>query len=370
MRILVFGMTDIPGGIERYVFNYYPYLKEKGIFFDFISLTDHIAYERFFIDSGAKIIRLPSFKINPIKYYLSLKNYLKKEEYDAVYVNMLSAANILPLLVSKSVKMKRIIVHAHNNAVPSGLLRKILHKINTSKVELIGTDFWACSVSASNWLFPTIQQEKRIIVANAIDVSQFAFNETSRKEIRDKYHIKESDYVIGMVGRFQEQKNHSFAIKVIEELVKTYPSAKLLLVGKGDLFDSMSRLVKQMAIEDNVIFAGGTESSAPFYSAMDAFIFPSLFEGFGIAAIEAESSGLPCLVSDTVPSEVDITNQIIHLPLESTHIWVEKLSSLIELGPSSKEDRAIISRSCLRSPYSLVDAEKKLVNLFIQGVFV
>ena len=156
-----------------------------------------------------------------------------------------------------------------------------------------------------------------MILPNAIDPERFKFSEVSRKEIRKRYGIKDDDFVIGHVGRFYPQKNHDFLIDVFYEIRKQRANAKLLLLGDGPLQDKIRQKINSLGIADSVIFAGLQKDPAPFYSAMDVFCFPSLWEGLGIVLLEAQYNGLPCVVSEVIPKEVLISNFLTYTTFDA-----------------------------------------------------
>ena len=150
------------------------------------------------------------------------------------------------------------------------------------------------------------------ILPNAIEPERFKFSEVFRKEIRKRYGINDDDFVIGHVGRFYPQKNHDFLIDIFHEIRKQQPNAKLLLLGDGPLQDKIRQKINSLGITGSVIFAGLQKDPSPFYSAMDVFAFPSLWEGLGIVLLEAQYNGLPCVVSEAVPKEVTISNLLTY----------------------------------------------------------
>ena len=160
-----------------------------------------------------------------------------------------------------------------------------------------------------------------IILPNAIDPERFKFNERARQEIRSRYGIAEDDFVIGHVGRFYPQKNHEFLIDVFNEVHKQKSNAKLLLLGDGPLQEQIRQKTKSLGLVESVIFVGLQKDPAPFYSAMDVFVFPSLWEGLGIVLLEAQYNGLPCIVSGAIPDEAAISNSFCLLNDFSSNKW-------------------------------------------------
>lgn len=361
INCLVFGLHDAIGGIERYMDNYYPYIVSNGVNLDFVSPYPRMAFQDKYISNGSKVIVVPNFKKNPIAYSSSIDRILKKKKYDIIYVNMLSAANIIPFLLAKKNKVKKIIAHAHNNDTPKGFVRKCLHKTNYKIIEKIATDYWACSEEAGKWLFPDIPSNIIKVIPDAIPMDNFLFSNSKRDEVRKKFNISQSDFLFGHVGRFEEQKNHQFLISVFSELCKHNASAKLMLVGEGYLKDEILERVRELGLIDHVIFTGSVLDVVSYYSAMDAFLFPSKFEGFGMAAIEAQATGLQCIVSSVIPRDIDLTG-IQYMPLVISQ-WEKACSLLLRKGSSSIEERKNRHLICSKSRYSVDIWQEQLCDL-------
>ena len=330
VRVLQIGMHDKIGGIETFLMNYYKNIDRNKVQFDFICPYDHLCFEEDIIKMGGKIYYISNFKKNPLKYYKEIKKIIKKNDYTIVHINLLSAANIIPILAAKRCKVKNIIAHSHNNGVPSGLLRKILNNANKVILKNMANIFFACSISAGEWMF---KNKKFVVIKNGINIKKYYFNEADRKLVRKKYNISNDKIVLGMVGRFDEQKNHDFAI----ELLKKINNSKyiLLLIGEGVLENKIKEKVREYNLTEKVIFAGKRNDIEKYYSAFDIFILPSKFEGLGIVNIEAQANGLPCLVSSVVPTETNVSNDFYFLNLNNMDRWIE----MIELISKKSVDR-------------------------------
>ena len=182
----------------------------------------------------------------------------------------------------------------------------------------VADHFFACSAEAARDRFGRkISENHQLcqVLKNAIDLQQFFISASNREYIRKKYAIDKDAFVIGHIGRFAEQKNHRFLIEVFEQIVRDFPNAVLLLVGDGELRSKIENMVFEHNLTQNVIFAGVQTNVQEFYQAMDVFAFPSLYEGLGIVLIEAQASGLPCCVSDSVSQEAILTKLIQRRPL-------------------------------------------------------
>ena len=230
IRVLQIGMHDKIGGVETYLMNYYRNINKNKIQFDFINCYDKLCFEDEIISLGGKIFKVPNFKKNPIGYYYKLKKIMKKNNYQIVHINMLSSANILPIIAAHRCHIKHIIVHSHNTDTPVGIIRKVLDKINKKILIKYATDFFSCSKLAGEWLYDGMKDS--VIINNAIDLDKFKPNESIRKVIRKKLKF-EKKFVIGHIGRFCYQKNQEFLIDVFEEVHRKNPDAVLVLVGDG-----------------------------------------------------------------------------------------------------------------------------------------
>ena len=124
------------------------------------------------------------------------------------------------------------------------------------------------------------------------------------------------------------QKNHEYLIDVFASLHKECNDAVLLLFGDGELRESMQQKVKKLHLEESVHFMGTTNEMQKMYQAMDVFVMPSFCEGLPVAGVEAQASGLPVLLADTITKEVDVTDCVKYFPLsKDKSAWVKEIQS-------------------------------------------
>lgn len=246
IRILIIGMHDKIGGVETFLMNYYRNIDRNKVQFDFISIYDKLCFENEIKSLGGRVYKICSEKVNPIKYCKQLEKIIRENNYKIVHINMLSAANILPVIVAKRQKIKHIIIHSHNSNTPSGLLRKLLNALNKPFLHL-GTDFFACSKLAGEWLFGKnfLKKHELKIINNAVDIDKYKFNAQTRENIRNELECRKK-FVIGHVGRFCYQKNHDFLINVFYEVQKEDKDMILLLIGEGELKEEIQEKVKKL----------------------------------------------------------------------------------------------------------------------------
>ena len=180
------------------------------------------------------------------------------------------------------------------------------------------------------------------ILNNAIDTEKYICNDCIKNKKDKELCIDESQIVLGNVGRFYHQKNHQFIIDVFYEYKKRVPSAVLILVGDGDLKNEILEKTNKMNIDDSVIFTGVRSDIPELLNAFDLFIMPSFYEGLPVSAIEAQASGLKCLLSDTITKEVDITGNVEFMSLKkSPKEWAEKIVLMLPYERKNTQQKII-----------------------------
>lgn len=366
-RVLVFGMNENPGGVESFIMNYYRKFTLRELQFDFLCNSNNkIAYEDEITNTGSKIFHITPRSRNPIKYYREVKRFFKKNasNYSAIWVNINSLANIDYLKLAKKYGIPVRIVHSHSSQNMDTKLREWLHIINKKKIEQFATDFWACSNEAASWFYDSPTLKKSKIIPNAIDIEKSLLSDSARRRIREQYQLQDN-FVIGNVGRLHFQKNQEFIIKVFADFLKIYPQSKLVLIGQGEDEDKLKLLAKELAVDKEVLFVGVQPNVSDWLSAFDLFLFPSLFEGLGIAALEAQANGLPVIISKgRVPKDVKINDNVYFYSLsKSTEEWAKFLNDT-RLN-SYRESKDNILRNFQKFGYDINEASKNLEKYFL-----
>ena len=241
------------------------------------------------------------------------------------------------------------IAHSHNNQTTKGLLyvpKLIMQKLYT----IHANRFMACSEDAGRYLFG---DRRFMVVKNAIDVDSFRYSDSARCEARAELGIPDDDFVVGNVGRLCEQKNQLFLLGVVQKLKASVPSARLLIVGSGPLKEEILSCARRLGIDDSVMILENRHDMTKIYQAMDVFAFPSLFEGLGIAAIEAQAAGLPTLCSDGVAEDADASPSFHRLPANATEDdWEKAISNIACRGDAcdagSRSARSLSSSGYVR----------------------
>lgn len=362
MKVLQVGLSNNPGGVETFALNYDRQLTKKGIRFDYVSMYGDIAYANEIRQLGGKIFLIPNIKKDYLGYIKEFQRILRQERYDVVHVNMLSAANIVPLRLAKKMGVKKVIAHSHNGNT-TGIVRKWMHWLNRLRINNYANIKLACSKEAAEFLYGAkyCKNGEVTIIRNAIDTERYLFSLKDRRELRDKLGWEES-LVVGHVGRFSVQKNHDAIIEIFREVLKRKPETVLCLVGDGELYQEIDQKLKKYGIYDKVYFAGMQSEVWKYLSAMDVFLMPSLFEGLPFALIEAQASGLPCVVSDVVSEEAVLTDRVSTLALdESFEKWAEKIISSFEQGRLNKQKTSGIIK---KAHFDIKEEAERLFQLY------
>ncbi len=311
------------GGIENFIMNIYRKIDKSKIQFDFIVHHKNKGIFEDEIDSfGGKIYHFSLLDDkNIFKYKKELKNFFKKhKEYNIIHGHLASLGFIY-LYQAKKAGIKYRIAHAHGTATPNSI-KGFIKSITFSFFGKYANIKFACSTESGKYMFKKESDFK--FIPNAIDFTRFRYNEKIRKEIRRQYGIS-NELVIGHVGRFTCEKNHSFIIDFFSELKKQKKDVKLLLVGDGVLRKSIFERVKNLNLDKDVIFTGNVYNVQEMYNAMDIFVLPSLFEGLPVTGIEAQVNGLPSFFSKKITKEVKISPLVSFLDINNPQIWVEKI---------------------------------------------
>ncbi len=318
-------------GAESLLMNIYRNIDREKIQFDFLlSFKDKSHFEDEILDLGGRIYKMKSIReLGPLSYKKELKKFFEAHrEYEIIHSH-LEAGTGLILEAAKGVGKTVRIAHAHNSKHNRSSIfypiENIYKNFCKGKIQKNATDFFACSKLAADFLFDE-NSPKLKLIKNAIDGERYCFSLETRKQIRAKLLISDSTCVIGHVGRFYEQKNHLFLIEVFAKYQKINTSSILWLVGEGDLEEKVRKKVRSLGIEEKVVFWGQRTDVADLMQAMDVFMLPSKHEGLSLAMVEAQTAGLPCLVSDRVTPESCLDAKLVKfLPIGKSKVWLEEM---------------------------------------------
>ncbi len=303
------------GGLETMLMNYYRHIDRSRVQFDFLVHRDFRAdYDDEIESLGGKIFRLPRLVPWSRSYHCALDAFFDAHpEYRTVHVHQ----DCLSSVILKSAMQHGIpvrIAHSHSSRQDYNLKYPI-KLFYRRLIPCYATKLFACGQEAGRWMFRGAPFE---IVPNAIDTEAFRFRPQVREDVRRELQISPDALVVGHVGRFSPAKNHMKLLEIFAAVHEKTPDSMLLLVGDGDLRKQIEAKIAALRLEKSVIMTGVREDVSALLQAMDLFVFPSIYEGLGIVLVEAQTAGLPCIVSDTIPSEVQLTDLVAFEKLSSS----------------------------------------------------
>lgn len=333
IKILQFPIANSKGGMTRYALENWKWMDKEKFECDFATMSKKLDFEDEIFATGSKLFYISCYaEENRERFADEFRRILTEGKYDIVHLHTRQWKSFLVEQIAKEMGIKKIIVHAHNADI--GTLdakrrreEKILHNYMQEQLtEDVATEFWSCSWKAADFIFGDKIPKKKIrIMNNAIELSKYVYNSVVREEYRKKLGVSDDEYVIGNVGRLAYQKNQEFLLKIFYELRKNNEKKyKLLLVGSGEREKEYKKFVMENGLENDIIFTGQREDVSGLLQAMDLFCLPSRFEGLPISLVEAQASGLPCIVSNLVTEESIMTENAILLPLD-INLWKEKI---------------------------------------------
>ena len=326
IRVLnLFTVMD-RGGAETMVMNYYRHIDRTKVQFDFLVHREQRgAYDDEIEALGGRIYRMyPIYPQNFARYKRDIRVFFKDHpEYRIIHSHMSELGYFAFKEAAKQGVPIRI-CHAHN--APHGFdMKMIMRDYFKKRMMPYLTHLFMCGVESGRWLYGKENENRFIMLNNAVDASAYTYNPAKRTEMRLQLELTD-ELAVGHVGRFNQQKNHPFLLEIFAALLKKEPNAVLLLVGGGTDMQRIQAKAQTLGIAEKVRFLGVRSDVADVMQAMDVFVFPSLYEGLGIALIEAQAAGLPCVVSDTIPHEAYLTDLVdsesLSAPAEK---WAEKI---------------------------------------------
>lgn len=352
----------VSGGVESVVMNYYRHIDKNKVQFDFIVDEDSTYIPRDEIESlGGRVIIVPPYQ-KITSYIKVLKDIFKEKEYRIVHSH-LNALSIIPLYAAKKSNVEVRIAHSHSTSNKKEWKKDIIKSILKPLSKIYATHYFCCSELAGRWLFgDKVYNENKVkLINNAIDIEKFIYNENVRKKVRRELNLN-NKFVIGHVGRFVEQKNHTKLIDIFYEIYKENKDAVLLLVGDGPLIQEVREKVSNLGITNSVKFIGVRNDIHRLMQGMDLFLFPSLYEGLGLVLIEAQAAGLKCVASSEVPKCAKITDLLEFIPLNNnSKEWCDKL-----LKYSQRIERNSDMNALNNSGYNIKEESKKLCEIYIK----
>lgn len=367
IKILIVGVSETCGGIET-LFHALFEKKDDRYDIDFITFSKKCAFEDEYLKNGYRVFHLPSRASRLLKFNKTVADFFKEHcDYDYIWVNTSSTSMYQFQYYGKKYTKAKVITHSHgtkseNRSLATALINSILAVINRGKV-LKNTDlFFCCSKAAGIALFGKKYKDRLIVINNGVNIEDFSFDETARHNLRTEFGFQDDETVVGVVGRISMQKNPKRVADIMELCVRDNAKIKVLFVGKGDLEQNVKDYISQKGLENSVVFAGFRSDVNKLYSAIDVLLMPSFFEGLPLTAVEAQVSGLPCLLSSAITEETAITDMVKFLDLKTDDgIWADEIKKMAQ----KKVDRLDYAKILAQSAFNIENVRK-----FVKEVIV
>lgn len=359
------------GGAETMLMNIYRKIDRQKIQFDFVvhsNIKGH--YDEEIISLGGRIIRCSSLgTLGPVKYIRELSMLIsEKGPFHAVHSHTDFQGGFVAMAAKKAGVENRI-CHSHNTQWLAN--PKMTHKIQLfifkEMIDRYSSDYCACGIDSAKFLFKEKRIKKNRIqyLNNAIDIDKFNnnYNSSNINYIKSQLNICKDTIVIGHIGRFYEQKNHKFIIKLANKMKQEGYKFKILLVGEGPLLDEIKNEVEKLSLNKYVEFLGVRSDIAELMQLFDVFLFPSFFEGLPVVLVEAQASGLPCIISNTITKEIDFKlNLVKYCDLnENIDTWIEQI---LNSKSSIEVNREKINSALKKLGYDVDSNIDKIMKLY------
>lgn len=365
VRVLQFFSTLNNGGAENRMMDIYRNIDHSKVQFDFavVNKGEHF-FDHEIIEGGSAKFILPNPRKNLIKNYFSMVDFFKSHPYQAVHSHV-SWYNGLVLLAAKQAGIPVRIAHARDSAqVNRPLKTEVLCRLGQILIRVSATQKIAISTEAALNIFgqKSVRENDFLLIPNSIDQKKYKSYTTEEKRIlRSKYGISNDRLNIVNVGNLRQQKNHNFLLRIVSELKKQKSDFSLYLIGDGKLRDELTKQVKKMGLENEVIFLGSRQDVPEILGLFDVMVFPSLFEGLGGVVLEAQLTGVPSIVSENIPQEADLgLNFVKYLHLsQPTSDWTK---AIIDAAKNSDWSRQKAEEAFANRGYLIEETAKKYLR--------
>ena len=325
MKILQVVAALTAGGVETLLHSYYEEMDREQFRCDVACFSHYDGvYRKKFEELGCRIAEIPS-KRKLLKSFRALYRTMKEGQYDIVHVHQ-DDLSFLSILAARFAGVPVRIVHSHLGKYPHSLPGRVLSAVTTPVMFRLANGYFACSEKAKQEFYPARLQDRVFIMKNGIQSRRFRFSPADREEIRKQYGITDEQILVGCVARITEQKNPFFLLEIFSVLHRQDDRYRLMLVGDGTLREQVEAKIVGLGLQEYAVLTGPRDDAYRYYSALDVFVLPSLFEGLGISFVEAQTNGLPTFASLAVPREATISDLIEYLPPEDgAELWARRI---------------------------------------------
>ncbi|MCH5185482.1 MAG: glycosyltransferase [Oscillospiraceae bacterium] len=363
--LIVIGALRI-GGAEKITTDFILNMDREGLDFYFLVFGEDTGeYEEILRYNGCKIIHISPPAPPYLKYAAELKEVWNKYNgFDIVHTHTL-LNNGINIYIFKKLGCKRLISHSHStssNRSP-GFVMNVYEKMMKKMIRKYATDYLACGVAAGEYLYgKELFDNYGTVINNGVDFEKFCFDKEARESLRQKYDIKDM-FVIGMIARLTKVKNHTFLIDVFDNVNKLYPKSRLVIIGDGDQRETIEERIKALNLKDKVLMPGNRNDIYLLQNMIDVTVYPSHYEGLPVALVEAQVNGIPCVLSDAITREVQISEKVQFLSLQkSAEEWAK---AVLEYKDVSRADNPLNEKG---KNYDIKKSAEKLREIYLNGI--
>ena len=351
--LIVLPSVSQTNGVARFITNYLSNMDLKNL--DITILTTNYNVSEIYVDMFEKM-QIPIFYIKNagsdgfFKYYASLKKFFKNNhDFDTIYSNVANQSFFV-FNLAKKYGINRFILHSHATKSADSFMKRLRNNFLIKKAIKKTNIRLACSHLAGISMF---KKSDFIVINNALEIEKFKYNIDTRKNLRSQFNFKNSDIILGFVGRFTKQKNIFFLIEILNKLPHIF---KLLMIGNGPQKKELLKKIAHYSLEQRVFIVNETYNVNEYYNVMDIFLLPSLYEGLPVVGIEAQCNGLPCLFSSTITKEASVSHKVLYIDIKNVDMWVKNIKTQTRDNIFDFD-----------SSYDIQVASKKLENILNNG---
>jgi len=371
IRVLQVFTVMNRGGAESMIMNYYRNINRDKVQFDFlVHRKEKAAFDDEIESLGGKIFKIdPINPLFPGKYFKQLRNFFKEHSEYSIVHSHLNTFSSFPLKIAAEFNIPYRIAHAHIaidniniKTLSKGNFKEAIKKIFKNylkrSITKYATHFFSCGDKAGKWLYG--ESTSFYTMNNAIDSKKFIYRESISDEYKAKLGIQ-SELILGHIGRFDNQKNHTFLLQIFADLLIKKSNCILILIGDGILRKKIELEAKNLGIIDKVKFLGVRTDIPQLLQMIDIFVFPSLYEGLPVTLIEAQAAGVKVFASDTITNEVKITNDIEFVSLDKpSGFWANKILSINPYKKKNNQDQIV------KSNYDIAKNSMEIENFYLE----
>ena len=363
-RILVYGLVDSKtfGGIGSFLTEMNRHMSDETVF-DYVIEGSSCSIQARIEAQGGKIYYITQRTKNPFLNLKDNRNILKslRETHDTVYFNLSTLGWIEPIKIALSLGY-HVFVHSHNSRlIVNDAKHRLVYNINKRRLSRLKATRLSCSKKATDFMYFPNNQVR--FIHNAVDINMFKFNEEERLQVRNELQISDCTKIIGFVGRLVDQKNVLFLPEILKSIIEHCDNdVVMLIIGEGNLRDKLQEKIIALNLQDRCFLLGDRSDINRYYKSMDVFVLPSLYEGLPLVMVEAQVAGLPCIVSDAITSESNISGNVTFLPINDASLWGEVISDKLN---NKNTNRGLMSEKLKDSDFDINHEALRLESILL-----